>query len=95
MKKLNASILDVEFDDPDVGETTMRKYFQALLLKLFEEEEGFSGKRPFGNSGWTSGMEAALIREGYVVGKIDEDGYIEEIDNAAFSNAVAYAINRL
>jgi hypothetical protein len=44
--------LDLKLPENDAGADTVRDYLKALLLKLWEEEEGFSGKRPFGNSGW-------------------------------------------
>ena len=31
---------------------TIREYLRELLLTLWREGEGFSGKRPFGDSGW-------------------------------------------
>jgi hypothetical protein len=37
-------------NDPDVD--TVRDYLKELLYMVLVEEEGFSGKRPFGNSGW-------------------------------------------
>jgi hypothetical protein len=45
-------ILALPMQENDSGASTITGYFRALLTKLFEEEEGFSGKRPFGNSGW-------------------------------------------
>jgi hypothetical protein len=49
----NQEILDLKFKSEDLHKTiTIRNYFKELLLTLWKEEEGFSGKRPFGNSGW-------------------------------------------
>ena len=36
----------------DIGAKTIGEYFEKLLLTLWDEQEDFSGKRPFGNSGW-------------------------------------------
>lgn len=45
-------ILDLPMAENDSGADTIRGYLKALLHKLWDEDEGFSGKRPFGNSGW-------------------------------------------
>lgn len=53
-------VLALPMPDNDAGAATVREYLQALLLVLWMEEEGFSGKRPFGNSGWQGELENAL-----------------------------------
>lgn len=75
-----AELLDFEFHSNDLGETlTVRAYFTRLLTTLWEEGEGFSGKRPFGgSSGWQMDIEHALVRAGRVEcgpdgGEADED----------------------
>lgn len=74
--------LEVSFDS-DAGENlAVREYLHALLVKLWDEGEGFSGKRPFGNSGWEYEIYTPLIRAGFIPGKLDGDGYIDEVDNA-------------
>lgn len=45
----------------DAQAETVRDYLTSLLLAVWDEEEGFSGKRPFGNSGWSSDIIDALI----------------------------------
>jgi len=42
-------------------EYSIREYLAKLLTKLITEEEGFSGKRPFGNSGWLSDLYFPLL----------------------------------
>ncbi len=46
--------LAVRVQDDDAGRDvrTIRDYFLRLVEQLWMEGEGFSGKRPFGNSGW-------------------------------------------
>lgn len=67
--------------DSDAGDNgTIRQYLYALLSTLWEEEEGFSGKRPFGNSGWAYDMYKPLIKAEYMDGKLDSNGYIEKCD---------------
>lgn len=51
------------------GETTIREYLMRLLLTLWQEGESFSGKRPFGNSGWEWDVIDAL----HVAGFIEKD----------------------
>lgn len=66
--------LDMEFDANDRDERmTFRAYFHALLTTLYEEDEGFSGKRPFGNSGWDYSLRLGLVNIGAVAGDY-EDG---------------------
>ena len=74
------SALEIRFDS-DAGENlTIRDYLRILLETLWREEERFSGKRPFGNSGWEHDIYAALIKAGFIGGRLDEDGYVEDYD---------------
>ena len=51
--KVDVGALSVEFYCEDLDETlTVKDYLKTLLHTLWDEEDGFSGKRPFGNSGW-------------------------------------------
>lgn len=88
-------ILELPMQDNDSGADTVRGYFKALLTRLFEEDEGFSGKRPFGNSGWTWDLAQPLIKAGVVEGKFDEDGYVEEVDEPAFNATIFRLIGAL
>lgn len=46
-------VLNIKLDgENDAGAETVRDYLKALLAALWNEGEGFSGKRPLGNSGW-------------------------------------------
>ncbi len=87
--KSNKEILDHKFycDDLDC-EVTIRGYFRELLSKLWEEEEGFSGKRPFGNSGWTHDLERECIKLCVVSGRLDSDGYVADIDQTEFNRLI-------
>lgn len=49
----------------DAGAETVRGYLYALLEAVWEEEEGFSGKRPFGNSGWKRDVIGPLVKARY------------------------------
>lgn len=80
MNKNLMEALEVRFDS-DAGENlTVREYFRVLLSTVWEEGEGFSGKRPFGNSGWEYDLYAPLIRGGFIPGRLDEDGFVELVD---------------
>jgi hypothetical protein len=75
-------------------ELTIREYFQNLMLALWKEKERFSGKRPFGNSGWTCDIEMGLVKAGFVDGKIDKNGYLEKVDEARVDRIItAYLKN--
>lgn len=65
---------------------TIREYLKQLLLMLWEHQEGFSGKRPFGNNDWEFDLIKPLVVAGYVEGNIvDENGeaYVENYNEKA------------
>lgn len=70
--------LELPFYCRDLDEKmTIREYMRRLLSTLFEEGESFSGKRPFGNSGWSHDLILPLVVSGAVAGSYtayDEDG---------------------
>lgn len=74
-KGLDAA-LDARFDSDGGAQITVRDYFRELLLTLWDEKEGFSGKRPFGNSGWEYEVHNALAKAGFV----DLGEYSDESD---------------
>lgn len=72
-KDLDAA-LDVRFDSDAGSQLTVREYFRELLTTLWGEKEGFSGKRPFGNSGWEYEVHSALAKAGFVdLGEWDDE----------------------
>lgn len=93
-EKMQAA-LAVVFDSDAGDGLTVRGYLRELLLTLWEEGEGFSGKRPFGNSGWESDLYAPLIEAGFISGELDEDGYIETVGDEAgafVADLIVYAL---
>lgn len=74
--------LDVTFyDNTSLNrEVTIREFFREMLAKLWYDPEGFSGKRPFGNSCWYFPVIYALVEAGAIKGFVtrDEDGYPED-----------------
>ena len=85
--------LEVRFDSDAGDNLTVRDYLCALLETLWREREGFSGKRPFGNSGWELALFAPLIVAGHIPGKVDEDGFVDDCDESAASTYIAQLIN--
>lgn len=51
---------------PD-GYDTVREWLRDALYALLTETEGFSGKRPLGNSGWYFEIEEALAKHGVTI----------------------------
>lgn len=95
-----AEILALSMQQPnDAGAATIREYLVKLLATLWDEGEGFSGKRPLGNSCWESDLYIPLIKAGIVEGVLDEEnGWLDEISDEAESKArqwIAAAIQTL
>lgn len=88
-----AEWLDLVFYSKDLNrEVTIKAYLKALLLTVWEKEEGFTGKRPFGNSGWTYSLYAVLISNQVIPGSFDEDGYIDKVDTGVAHDVVRQLI---
>lgn len=88
-------ILDVPMRENDANASTIRAYLVALVREVWKEVDGFSGKRPFGNSGWQYEVYDALVTAGHVQGRTDEDGYLEECDTDAADALILTAIDAL
>ena len=71
----------------DSGAADIRGYLKALLITLYREDSGFSGKRPFGNSGWKYDLYIALGLAGMIDVAFDEDNYIETLESAEMDYA--------
>lgn len=74
------TILDLamEVDANDAGAATIREYLVALARVVWDEGEGFSGKRPFGNSSWEYELYTPLAKAGLITVSWDDDGYIDD-----------------
>lgn len=66
-----------DFDDP----ITFRQWCATVLTKLYDVDESFGGKRPFGNSGWSYYLAKPFVAARIIEG--DEDGYPVNNDDAA------------
>ena len=81
MQQFYKTVLDTNMGNTDAGDNiTIRQYLCKLLQTLMEEKEGFSGKRPFGNSGWEYALYTALVKNNIIFGYLDEDGRFESGD---------------
>lgn len=80
MAKKHIEALDVKYKFTDCKANSIREYMHALLHTLFDEGEGFSGKRPFGNSCWEYDIIQVLVKHKFVKGSLDEDGSVNDYD---------------
>lgn len=67
-------ILAVPMAQNDANAATIRGYLVALARAIWNEGAGFSGKRPFGNSGWSYDIATALYKAGAVAGETEQWG---------------------
>ena len=88
-------ILNLSMSENDAGATTIGGYLHRLLGAVWAEGEGFSGKRPFGNSGWEYELYRPLIAAGAVKGTVDEYGDITGFDEKSANRAIFDAIDAL
>lgn len=57
-------VLDCPMEPNDADARTVREYIVALASAVWQDGEGFSGKRPFGTSGWDWDIYEALSSAG-------------------------------
>jgi hypothetical protein len=88
-------VLDCPMEPNDSGADIIRGYLIALLVELWAKEEKFSGKRPFGNSGWPWDLYLPLVKAGFITGSLDEDGYLDDFDDGAGDELISGAIRAL
>ncbi|EKT4528345.1 hypothetical protein [Pseudomonas asiatica] len=68
----NALLLNLEWDFPQVGRTTLRGYLCALLAQLWKEQDNFIFRRAFGFAHWQRDLLPPLIEAG-AIEKIPDD----------------------
>lgn len=57
--------LNIRFNERDHDrEMSIREYLKLILDKVWEDDECFNGKRPFGNSGWQDQVHDILAENG-------------------------------
>lgn len=89
------TILDLQLDVNNAGAQTVREYIAALAAEVWRWTECFSGKRPFGDSGWTDDLYAPLVKAGLIDGSFDEDGGLDDVDTVAGQAMIRDAIAHL
>jgi len=89
------NVSHLEMDENDAEAASIGIYLKLLLLKVWEEDECFSGKRPFGNSGWKWDVYQAMVKGGAIDGKLDEEGFLEEVNEEKADKIIAHLITRI
>ena len=77
----NEEILNLPMQRNDADADTIRDYLKALLRLVWVENEGFNGKRPFGNSGWEREIAETLVINNLANGNITIYDGFTEVDN--------------
>ena len=89
-------ILKLKFYCNDLRkDMTIKNYLKTLLLTLWEEQDGFSGKRPFGNGGWIYDVYGCLVKNNIISGSFDEDGYMENCDSESGEKIILEVIKNI
>lgn len=81
-------ILLTPMQDNDAGASTIGQYLARLSQEVIRVGEGFSGKRPFGNSGWENDIAHSLILHKIIDGQLDEYGLVEDYSETEFRAAM-------
>lgn len=76
-------VLNLGLADNDADAPTVRVYLMKLLAEVWREEEGFDGKRPFGNSSWQVEIYDPLAEAGLLAGNWYDDVEADELILAA------------
>lgn len=98
MSKKHYDALFLPMHSNDAGAKTVADYLKKLLRALVIEQEGFSGKRPFGNSGWISDLAYPLVKAKYIKGKIyseDEYVYADNYSNEELTKFVVKVVDQM
>jgi hypothetical protein len=94
---VGGQVLGVPMDPKrnDANAKDIRGYLKALLTRLWQEEEGFSGKRPLGNSGWQNEVVLPLYNAEMIKGKVDSEGCVYDYDQTVVDGLMLKAIKAL
>lgn len=66
-------LLHLPLGNNEAQAATVGEYLGLLLSTLWLQAEGFSGKRPFGNSDWQYPVYIAMVKGGLATGTVYED----------------------
>lgn len=86
VKTTPQELLDLPLPENDSGAGTVRGYLAALLAEVWREEEGFSGKRPFGSSSWQGDLYRPLAAAGIIGDPRDDRDRADELILAAIAS---------
>jgi hypothetical protein len=89
------NVFEAEMLDNDANAETVKCYLKELLKALWREGEGFSSKRPFGNSCWEFDLYKALVAANLVEGELDEYDCLISVDSKAANKLIFQAIEAL
>lgn len=89
-----AQILNLPMPENDAHAATIRDYLTALLIRVWIDEADFSGKRPFGNSGWQWDVYKVLAAADLLASTTDQYGELD-LDIREADELMAGAIRAL
>jgi len=97
MEEINIkAVLNLKTLEGQDDELTIREYLVALLTQLWADGEGFSGKRPFGDSGWEYELYTPLVKHGFIKGTMmDDEDCIKEFDRESARELIFKCIDEL
>lgn len=88
-------LLHLPLGDNDAQAATVGEYLGLLLSTLWLQADGFSAKRPFGNSDWQPIVYMAMVKAGLATGVVYEEygfEYLDEVDEVAADEIILQAI---
>lgn len=89
-------LLALRFDSDAGQNLTIREWFIDLARLAWTEGEGFSGKRPWGNSGWESAVYLPLVKHGAMPGELAENGgWLDDWDDVVGQALVANMLDHM
>jgi len=88
-------VLKIPMGENDAEADTIGKYLLNLLNEVWVEGEGFSGKRPFGNSGWKYELYYALAEAKAIPATFYEYGEVDTFDKDAAIALINSAVQAL
>lgn len=92
-------VLLLKFHSTDLDrDVTVKEFFVELLTTLFRKKECFSGKRPFGNSGWDYDLAVCFVKNKVIPGSIEDlgDGDFDcDYEYSDFDNAILDLIKNI
>jgi hypothetical protein len=92
---MSEKVLAAPMQENDAGAATVKEYLMSLLMSLWLNGESFSGKRPFGNSGWELELFHSLVHAGLLKGTVNEDGYADDYNRKDGEKLITEAIKHL